>query len=127
MSDKKNNVIPFPGKKRVSKPEASPADFRNFVHAVTTSDLVQATAILATLLDLEQALAGRATTWFSDQFQADPGFIQQAMQLRHVVSSGAMNNGLLAIHQIFGLQGPDALKVYVKLRDLMAENQRAPS
>jgi len=129
-NDTKSNVIQFPGTKALKKESGDQAgadsessepkaDFRMFVQAIARGDIKSAEDTLHEIFGMNRDIAERATAHFVKKLSADANFVQEAMKLRFVIQSGTANECLMAIGQVFGLEGIEAISVFSKLQSLL--------
>lgn len=94
----------------------SPASFQSFVQEIVANDVDQAGATLAGLLELDPTRAARCAARFHERLTQEPDFLTKAMQLRHALRAGTVNDVLLMLWECFGLQGLEAVGVYQTLQ-----------
>lgn len=93
----------------------APASFQSFVQQIVAGEVDQAGATLAGLMDLEQSRARLCAARFHERLTQEPDFLTKAMQLRHALRSGSVNDVLMMLWECFGLQGIEAVSVYQTL------------
>lgn len=106
-----------PGNLPVPNEEVTFADFADQIRA---ADLDAAGRSLAQLFAIEPAVARRSAQVFADRLAHSPEVINQAMQLRIELQRGSVNAALMLLHECFGLQGVDSLRVIEALRARLA-------
>lgn len=92
-------------------PPSEPAGFQSFIQEIVAGQVEQAGATLARFLDLEQSRAARCALRFHERLTEEPDFLTKAMQLRHALRHGSVNNVLQMLFECFGLQGSEAVGV----------------
>ncbi len=94
----------------------APASFQSFVQQIVAGEVEQAGATLAGLMDLDQSRATLCAARFHERLTQEPDFLTKAMQLRHALRSGSVNDVLMMLWECFGLQGVEAVGVYQSLQ-----------
>ncbi len=94
----------------------APASFQSFVQQIVAGEVDQAGATLAGLMDLDQSRASLCAARFHERLTQEPDFLTKAMQLRHALRSGSVNDVLMMLWECFGLQGVEAVSVYQTLQ-----------
>jgi hypothetical protein len=97
-------------------PPDAPASFQSFVQQIVAGEVDAAGATLAGLLELEQSRAARCAQRFHERLTQEPDFLTKAMQLRHALRSGSVNDVLMMLWECFGLQGVEAVSAYQTLQ-----------
>lgn len=79
--------------------------FRDFAGAIMQGDLDAASALLQTLLGTDASQSRAAAEHFQRSMTSDPSFVQKAMGMRQVVTSGTREELQALLADCFQLDG----------------------
>lgn len=77
--------------------------FRDFAGAIMADDAKRAAEVLAVLLEVDDAGATAAVTYFRDHAKTDPAFMMKAMGLRAAVTGGTDDEMSALLTDCFGI------------------------
>jgi hypothetical protein len=112
------NLIHFPGPKKVvsSFLESIQAPTFKGFHAAAVAGDPAAAKVISELLGISEEAGAACAKFYARRFAEDNGHVLRTILLRSEIKSGALNTVLALLRESFGLEGPDALTAYNKLK-----------
>lgn len=89
--------------------ETTSPTFRDFAGAIMQGDVTAASALLQTLLGTSPDQSRASAEYFQRSMTSDPSFMQKAMAMRQVVTSGTREELQALMAECFQLDGPASL------------------
>lgn len=127
MSDK-NNVIPFKRPNRGgqdAQPQDPPAagdsfNFQSFVECSMAGDDDGAARHLLHIFALSPERSRECADWFGQRARKDPAFVKEVQQMRVHLMSNDTTSLMMSLYTGFGLQGPEAVVIALRLREMLS-------